>query len=101
VVQFLEVRPVLSLAASQVVAGVQLLGQALVLPPAPSLVRRLSGAEGDTIGGGRAATLSGLTAPLSAFHRAIVDESASFLSLDDDSPKPLPWRWGFSVARLN
>jgi hypothetical protein len=34
-VQFLEVRPALSLAASQVVAGVQPLGQELVRPPAP------------------------------------------------------------------
>jgi hypothetical protein len=68
-----------------VVAGVQLLGQELVRPPAPSLVRRPSGAEGDTIGGGRAATLSGVTAPLSAFHRAIVDKSGSSLSLDDES----------------
>jgi len=50
------------------------------------LVRRLSGAEGDTIGGGRAATLSGLTAPLSAFHRAIVGKSANSVSLDDDCP---------------
>jgi hypothetical protein len=84
VVQFSGVRPALSLAASQAVVGVQLLGQELVRPPAPSLVRRPSGAEGDIIGGGRAATLSGRTAPLSAFHRAIADKSGE--RLNDDSP---------------
>ena len=83
-VQFLAVRPVPSLAASQAVAGVQLLGPASVRPPAPSLVRRPSGAEGDTIGGGTAVTLNGLTAPLFAFRRAIVDKSAGSLSLDDE-----------------
>ncbi len=87
VVQFSGARPALSLAASQAVAGVQLLGQGLVRPPAPSLLRRPSDAEGDIIGGGRAATLSGLTAPGSAYHPAIVDKSASYPSLDDDSPK--------------
>jgi hypothetical protein len=43
------------------------------------LVRRPSGAEGDIIGGGRAATLSDLTAHLYAFHRVIADNSGRYV----------------------
>jgi len=62
----------------------------LVRPPAPSLVRRPSGAEGDTIGGGRAATLSDLTAPLSGFHHAIVDKSGRSVRQNDGLVKAAP-----------
>ena len=73
------------------------MGQELARRPALSLVRRPSGAEEDTIGGGRAATLSGLTVPLSAFHRVIVDKRASFLSLDEACCGPWLTQWSATL----
>src|SRR5262249_25105849 len=66
-------------AALQAVAGAELLGQGLVRPPAPSLLRRASGAEGVIFGGGGAVTWNGLAAGF-GFPRLIADKSLVHLS---------------------